>query len=418
MNSSTLKLFLIAGIVTALLLANSQRTGLAANPPIYAGGQKLSRGGRIRVENPSGPITVEGWDQDTVQAIVEGSDRQSSVSVQEIRQDLLSITPDFHGHPHGGEVHLVIRMPRAAGIQYLNTGQGAVEVTNIEGPVNVNSRNGSLKINSVGSLNAFTANGQIEVRSVSGDAKVQTSSGEVTVVGATGKVNIQTANGGVEASNTGPLSIHTSSGAITARNIAGSATLESANGDISVRQATGDVIAKVTSGDFQAEDIRGVITLAIASGDVTIANTGSDVKVSSISSDIDLKCAKGAVDLSSVSGSIVMAGVGGDVSAMSTSGDVKLSATIRPHGHYKLKSASGEVTLLIQGDSGFTATLSSYTGEIETDFPLKLDTPLERGPVNRRIIGRYGDGEADLTLDSFSGSARLAKTSGHGPNCK
>src|SRR5439155_13319571 len=60
---------------------------------------------------------------------------------------------------------------------------------------------------------------------------------------------------------------------------------------------------------------------------------------------------------------------------------------------------------------GFTATLSSYGGEIETDFPLNVESPLQRGAINRRIIGRYGDGQAQIVLDSFSQGVKLSKAS-------
>jgi hypothetical protein len=51
----------------------------------------------------------------------------------------------------------------------------------------------------------------------------------------------------------------------------------------------------------------------------------------------------------------------------------------------------------------------TYSGEVETEFRLKVDTPLQRGPINRRIVGRYGEGQTQITLDSFSGGVRLAK---------
>jgi hypothetical protein len=67
---------------------------------------------------------------------------------------------------------------------------------------------------------------------------------------------------------------------------------------------------------------------------------------------------------------------------------------------------------------GFTATLTTYSGELETDFPLKLDSPLQ-GPINRKMVGRYGDGQAQITLDSFSGASRIVKgTAATARECK
>ena len=59
--------------------------------------------------------------------------------------------------------------------------------------------------------------------------------------------------------------------------------------------------------------------------------------------------------------------------------------------------------------SGFTATLTTYSGEIETAFPLKIESPMQGGPINRRITGVFGNGQAKLLLDSFSGTVKIVK---------
>jgi hypothetical protein len=87
---------------------------------------------------------------------------------------------------------------------------------------------------------------------------------------------------------------------------------------------------------------------------------------------------------------------------------VSFTGAIRD-GSYRFKSLSGEVSMTIQPDvSGFTAALTTYSGTIETEFPLKVESPLQ-GPINRRISGRYGDGRAKLSLDSFNGTVKIAK---------
>jgi hypothetical protein len=63
---------------------------------------------------------------------------------------------------------------------------------------------------------------------------------------------------------------------------------------------------------------------------------------------------------------------------------------------------------------GFTVTLSSYRGTIENDFQLQVKSSNEQHQetdINRRIVGRLGDGKAQITLDSFDGKVKLAKLS-------
>src|SRR5262249_5943810 len=124
----------------------------------------------------------------------------------------------------------------------------------------------------------------------------------------------------------------------------------------------------------------------------------------------DLRCVKGSATVSSASGSINLIGVGGDVDASTASGEVIFKGALRAGGHYRLKSISGEVEMTLLPDApGFTATLMSYSGEIETDVPLKRDSQWRGTPTNHRITGRYGDGQTQITLDSFRGTVRIAK---------
>jgi DUF4097 and DUF4098 domain-containing protein YvlB len=158
--------------------------------------------------------------------------------------------------------------------------------------------------------------------------------------------------------------------------------------------------------------VTGLVNVSVTSGNTQVRYGGSDVRINSISGDIDIQCVKGHVELSSASGSMNLSGIGDDVEATTTSGDVNLTSKIRTGGRYRLKSTSGDVQLTVPTDApGFTATLSSYSGEVETDFPLTVESPLQRGPVNRRIIGRYGDGQAQIQMDSFSTGVKLSKAS-------
>lgn len=191
-------------------------------------------------------------------------------------------------------------------------------------------------------------------------------------------------------------------------NRAGPVKVSRRRGDITAKEVKGDFTARTFRGDVVADNITGSVDLATTNGDLQIRNAGADVRANSATGEITIQCAKGRVDASSASGSITLVGVGGDVEASTASGSVTFTGTIKD-GSYRMKTLSGEVTMTIQPDvSGFTANLTTYNGNIETDFPLKIETPLQ-GPINRRISGRYGDGRAKLSLDSFNGTVKVAK---------
>ena len=179
-------------------------------------------------------------------------------------------------------------------------------------------------------------------------------------------------------------------------------------GDITVREARGDLTGRSFSGSIFAENVHGSVDVAAANGDLRVRNAGGDVRANSATGEIEVRCAKGRADVSTASGSITLIGVAGDAEASTASGDVIFKGAIRG-GTYRLKSLSGDVSMTIQPDvAGFSATLTTYSGKIDTDFPLKVDSPLQ-GPINRRITGRYGKGEAKIALDSFNGEVKILK---------
>jgi hypothetical protein len=179
-------------------------------------------------------------------------------------------------------------------------------------------------------------------------------------------------------------------------------------GDITAKEIKGDLTARTFQGDIVAENVGGAVDVAATNGDLQVRNAGADVRANSATGEIGIQCAKGHVDASSASGSITLVGIGGDAEASTASGSVSFTGAIRD-GSYRFKSLSGEVSMTIQPDvAGFTAALTTYNGNIETEFPLKVESPLQ-GPINRRISGRYGDGRAKLSLDSFNGTVKIAK---------
>jgi len=190
----------------------------------------------------------------------------------------------------------------------------------------------------------------------------------------------------------------------------GSLRVSRRSGDVTVKEVKGDFTARSYNGDVIVDNVAGLVDVAATTGDLTVRNAGGDVRANSATGNIEVRCAKGRAEVSSASGSITLIGVGGDVDASSASADVDFRGPIRVGGSYRLKSLSGGVSMIIQPDvAGFTATLTTYSGEIETDFPLKVESPVQGGPINRRLTGLFGNGQAKLALDSFSGTVKIAK---------
>jgi hypothetical protein len=165
------------------------------------------------------------------------------------------------------------------------------------------------------------------------------------------------------------------------------------------------------SGNIEVESVTDSVNLITTSGIIRVKDIGGSLRALSVSGRIEIECARGKVDVNNTNAPIILNGVTGDVTATGTNGNIVFRGTVRSGGQYNLKSLSGSVELELPSSvKGFTATLTSYSGPVENAFQLKsVDGPV--APANtRRIFGRYGNGEATITLDSFDGSVKLTRS--------
>jgi hypothetical protein len=203
-------------------------------------------------------------------------------------------------------------------------------------------------------------------------------------------------------------------------NRVGSLSLDWQRGDVAVNGVKGRCLVKVFNGEINIENVAGSVEASSISGELRIINAGENVKAYATSGEIYIQCVQGRVNADAVSGSIELMGIKGNVECETVSGEITFKGPIRADGIYRMKSMNGEVTMHIQNDApGFTVTLMTFNGEIETAFPIKVDSAVQQNEINRRIIGRYGNGQAKISLDSFNAGVRIVKaTAADLKNCK
>jgi hypothetical protein len=192
-------------------------------------------------------------------------------------------------------------------------------------------------------------------------------------------------------------------------------SIETISGSVKVSDIKGDINANSISGDVRISGAGRIGTAKTISGTVEIADTQADGPVagSSVSGDVLFRRVTARrLDAGSVSGSIKLEDVQCErVSAQTTSGSVWFAGALARSGRYELKSFSGEVRVLLAGNTGFEVDANSFSGEVRTDFPI---TTRGSNPPNRRgrhttLAGTYRDGAAVLDLTTFSGSIVIAK---------
>lgn len=125
----------------------------------------------------------------------------------------------------------------------------------------------------------------------------------------------------------------------------------------------------------------------------------------SVSGDVRISGAHGAVRAASVSGDLTLRGLyATSVHASSVSGDVDVGvAQLSGDGPLTFRSVSGDVTVTVPQGLNADFSMSTVSGDLNTDFPLTLSGRLGR----RSIHARIGNGGRDLSISTVSGDVRL-----------
>jgi DUF4097 and DUF4098 domain-containing protein YvlB len=207
---------------------------------------------------------------------------------------------------------------------------------------------------------------------------------------------LSSVSGDVELENSGSMAVGTVSGNVTVNDIEGRIQANSVSGDVTVTGCTGRARAKSVSGDVRVE------------------RCGADLSVHSTSGTIEAFDIEGSVEGATVSGRLTLKGIGGEVSASTTSGDITIehrsgdltietiSGNIRARStaedHLSATSLSGTIELAVRTDAIGEVILETFSGDIETDAPVRV-----RKHSRRRLVGQMGDGNGKLEIETHSG---------------
>lgn len=194
-------------------------------------------------------------------------------------------------------------------------------------------------------------------------------------------------------------------------------TVRSNSGDVTVRGTRGEVEVNSTSGDVHVQDVSGPFMVTSFSGEVEASNVNGRVEIHTQSGDLTLSDIRGDIEIGNTSGDIKLQRVASKlVRARTTSGDVSYDGTIDPSGRYEFKSYSGDIRLNVPRDASAQLAVSTWTGEIESAFPITLK-PGEHGigsATSKKFTFEIGGGQAHITAETISGDLTVS-SSGRGP---
>jgi hypothetical protein len=189
--------------------------------------------------------------------------------------------------------------------------------------------------------------------------------------------------------------IESFSAPLSVRGVKGEAELESMSGSIVVSDAVGTVTAESMSGSIDINGVDGNLDVESVSGRLTIGGVSGDVTAETVSSPIRIARAVSKL-----------------VRAESVQGSVSYDGTIEPSGSYSFATHAGLLTLAVPPTTGATVTLETFSGNVDSDFPVTLESGSSRKGHESKFEFRIGDGRSRIVLETFSGDIRIQRGSG------
>ena len=180
-------------------------------------------------------------------------------------------------------------------------------------------------------------------------------------------------------------------------------------GRLSASGVKGDIEMENVTGDIELTDISGLVSVETVSGRITATGLAGGAQLETTSGDVTVTGATGEIAIDNTSGTTTLSGVRSSaVQVESVSGNVRFDGVIDPSGRYEFSSHSGNIRLTLPPNTGAQLTLSTYTGSIDSDFPITLQRA-SPGDKERELQFRLGSGSARLTAESFSGNIIITR---------
>jgi hypothetical protein len=152
--------------------------------------------------------------------------------------------------------------------------------------------------------------------------------------------------------------------------------------------------------------LEGDFNLKAVSGEIHLQDLSGPLKINTVSGDIDGAGLSGPLRLETVSGKARLGHCGFEsVNASSISGDLRLETPIG-EGPYRFKSISGDLALLVPGDTRCSVVYHKLSGRATIDLPVTR---------HQNDSAEVSGGGALVEFNTTSGNLRLSAAGGEAP---
>ena len=182
---------------------------------------------------------------------------------------------------------------------------------------------------------------------------------------------------------------------------------QSVSGSIEIDHCKGAIAAESVSGTVSIAHAVEEVTVETTSGGISVAGHPTNVEAKTVSGSVEIDGVTESVDAKSISGGIRIAGdMLEECAAKTVSGSIGYAGGLAEDGEIDFHSMSGSVDVRLRHPVDGEYKLSSFSGRIQLNLGEGVQLTGGRGPGSR-LKFEYGDGDAEITVKSFSGSITI-----------
>jgi len=195
-----------------------------------------------------------------------------------------------------------------------------------------------------------------------------------------------------------------------------SVIVKTITGSIRASNVKGELRADTVAGSISASGVRKLAALKCVTGDVEITDAGAEdpVTASTVSGNVIVRGLRArAAQLTSVSGNIhIEDALIERLMVKTVQGNLDYAGDLARSGRYEFNSHSGDIRLILSGNTGFEVLANTFSGMVRSDFAFNrgragAEGAAAQGP--RTLRGAFGDASAMVALRAFSGNISLAR---------
>jgi len=192
--------------------------------------------------------------------------------------------------------------------------------------------------------------------------------------------------------------------------------------------AGSSVSVETVSASIRVSEVNGQLELESVSGEVTVDGSPTSADVETVSGNIQVSGSQTRIIAESVSGAIELSGVAERVEAATVSGSIKVGASniergefeavsgsvhftgaLSPGARLSAESHSGNVVLNLPADTSASFQIETFSGSINNGFGGGEAERTSRYAPGKRLDFTLGSGDAQVRIETFSGSVTLKR---------